>query len=216
MKKISMKKIIKQSLFRFGIFPLVDISWRTPQIIRWIGAGCTGVAPAPIKRMVISAYRKRYGLKQFIETGTHFGDTLAYIAQLKIVHATSIELDQTYYAAAKQRFAKYSNVTLLQGDSGKILPELVHKLDTPALFWLDGHYSGADTGRGELDTPVSIELQAVLESPINGHVIIIDDARCFDGTQDYPHLDRLLEMVRKNNKYNMEISTDIIRLTPKP
>jgi hypothetical protein len=164
--------------------------------------------------MVLSAYRKRYGLTQFVETGTHLGDTLAYIAQ-RVVHATSIELDEAYYRAAKQRFVRYPNITLLQGDSAKLLPELVRQLRTPALFWLDGHYSGGDTAKGELDTPVSAELEAILDSPVKGHVILIDDARCFDGTHDYPHLDQLLKTVRRKNVYHVEVSTDIIRLTPK-
>ena len=46
-------------------------------------------------------------------------------------------------------------------------------------------------------------------------MILIDDARCFDGTKDYPHLDRLLETVRRNNTYDIEVTTDIIRLTTK-
>lgn len=177
--------------------------------------GCTGIAPPPVKRMVLSAYRERYGLTQFIETGTHLGDTLAYIAQQASVHATSIELDDAYYRAAKQRFVAYSNVTVLQGDSGKVLPEQVRQLPAPALFWLDGHYSGGDTGKGELDTPVSAELEAILDSPVKGHVILIDDARCFNGTLGYPHLDQMLEIVRHKNTYHIEVSADIIRLTPK-
>ena len=72
-----------------------------------------------------------------------------------------------------------------------------------------------DTGKGELHTPVSAELEAIMDSPVKGHVILIDDARCFDGTQDYPHLDRLLETARRKNTYHIEVSTDIIRLTPK-
>jgi len=210
-----MKTIIKHKLSRQGLLAALDLIRRLPEIARWIQAGCIGIAPPPVKRMVISAYRKRYGLTRFIETGTHLGDTLAYIAQQKVVNATSIELDETFYRAAKQRFAGYPNVTMLEGDSGKLLPVLVHQLQTPALFWLDGHYSGGDTGKGVLDTPVSAELEAILGSPVKGHVILIDDARCFDGTQDYPYLDQLLEMVRLKNTYHIEVSTDIIRLTPK-
>ena len=41
------------------------------------------------------------------------------------------------------------------------VPELVRQLDGPALFWLDGHYSGGDTAKGELDTPVSAELESI-------------------------------------------------------
>ena len=85
----------------------------------------------------------------------------------------------------------------------------------PVLFWLDGHYSGGDTAKGELDTPVSVELDSILESPVKGHVILIDDARCFDATHDCPHLDILLETVRRKNTYHIEVSADIIRLTPR-
>ena len=210
-----MKTIIKHNLSRLGILPMLDLIRRLPEIVRWIQAGCTGIASPPVKRMVLSTYRKRYGLTNFIETGTHLGDTLAYIAKQKMVYVTSIELDEAYYLAAKQRFVGYPNVTLLHGDSGKLLPEQVCQLKTPTLFWLDGHYSGGDTGKSELHTPISAELEAILDSPVKGHVILIDDARLFDGTQDYPHLDRVLETVRRKNAYHIEVSTDIIRLTPK-
>lgn len=210
-----MKTIIKHNLSRLGVLSKLDLIRRLPEIVRWIRAGCTGIAPPPVKRMVLSAYLKRYGLTRFVETGTYLGDTLAYIAQQKNVQATSIELDEAYYQAATHRFRGYPHVTILHGDSGKLLPELVRQLRTPALFWLDGHYSGGDTGRGELDTPVSAELEAILESPVKGHVVLIDDARCFEGTQDYPHLDHLLETVRSKNTHHIEVSTDIIRLVPK-
>jgi len=198
-----------------GILPMLELIRRLPEIVRWIQAGCTSIAPAPVKHMVLSTYRKQYGLTSFIETGTHLGDTLAYIAKQKMVHVTSIELDEAYYRAAKKRFVRYPNVTLLQGDSGKLLPEQVSQLQIPTLFWLDGHYSGGDTGKGELHTPISAELEAILDSSIKGHVILIDDARLFDGTQDYPHLDQLLETVRRKKTYHIEVSADISRLTPK-
>lgn len=210
-----MKKIIKNSFSRIGLFHILDFIRRLPEIRRWIKAGCTGIAPSPIKRMVISAYRERYGLNQFIESGTYLGDTVAYVAQQKNVRATSIELDDAYFLSAKERFRSYPNVRILQGDSGKLLPEIVQRLQTPALFWLDGHYSGGDTGMGALNTPVNAELNAILNSSVEGHVVLIDDAHCFDGTRDYPHLDKLLETVRRKNTHYIDVSTDIIRLTPK-
>lgn len=97
--------------------------------------------------MVLAAYLKRYDIRHFIETGTHLGDTLAYLAHRRGVNTTSIELDEAYYRAAKQRFARYRNVAVSQGDSGNLLPELVRVLHTPALFWLDGHYSGGNRAR---------------------------------------------------------------------
>lgn len=210
-----MKHQMKQQLSRLGLLPYLDFIRRVPEITRWIGNGCTGIAPSPVKRMVISAYLKRYDLHQFIETGTFVGDTLAYVAHDRSVKCTSIELADQYYDAAKQCFTKYTNITLFHGDSGMILPECVRNLQGPALFWLDGHYSGGTTARGELDTPVSAELGSILDSPIKQHVILIDDTRYFDGTNNYPNLDVLLNTVRQKDIYNIEVSTDIIRLTPK-
>lgn len=209
-----MKTFFKHSLSSIGLFPYLDLLRRLPETIHWLCSGCRGIAPSPVKRMVLAEYLRIYRLKHFIETGTHLGDTLADISHNRSIHATSIELDESYFKAAKKRFAKYQNVTLLQGDSGALIPAIVESLEEPALFWLDGHYSGGSTGKGALETPVSAELDAILQSPIKGHVILIDDARCFDGTHDYPKIDRLLETVRHTGKYQIEISTDIIRITP--
>ncbi|MBF0420166.1 MAG: hypothetical protein HQL78_08380 [Magnetococcales bacterium] len=140
---------------------------------------------------------------------------MAHIACDDSIQVTSIELDAGYFIAAKTRFAHYKNVQLLHGDSGHLMTYIIEALSKPTLFWLDGHYSGGNTGKGKFDTPVSEELQAILKSPVNGHVILIDDARCFDGTHDYPYLDKLLETIRENGCYNAEVSIDIIRLTPK-
>lgn len=212
---MNVRSFFKSYLYRLGLFPTLDLIRRLPEIIHWLRSGSSGIAPPPIKRMVISAYMRNFGIKHFVETGTHLGDTLANVAHNVSIQATSIELDAAYFTAAAQRFADYRNVTLLQGDSGALMPEIVDKLKGSTLFWLDGHYSGSDTGKGKFDTPVSAELQAIFKSSITGHVVLIDDARCFDGTHDYPHLDELIETIRHNGLYHIEVSTDIIRLTPK-
>ena len=161
------------------------------------------------------AYLQNYRLTQFIETGTHLGDTLAYIAHDKSIHCTSIELAEVYYKQAKHRFRSYTNIDLIHGDSGALMASVINKLDSPALFWLDGHYSGGLTAQGTIDTPICAELEAILMSRHKDHVILIDDVRCFDGTNNYPHLDDLLKVVRDKSDYCAEVSADIIRLTPR-
>lgn len=209
-----MKTALKQGLSRAGIFPLLDSIRRLPQAVRWIRNGCVGAAPPPIKRRIIAAYLRRHRLRKFIETGTYLGDTLAHIASNREVECISIELADELAYKAQRRFQSWPNVTLYHGDSGRLLPELVYALDVPALFWLDGHYSGGITAIGEIDTPISTELQAILESPVKGHVILIDDARCFDGTAGYPFLDELFVKVRQYAEYEIDVSADIIRISP--
>lgn len=209
-----MKIRLKHTLSRAGLFPILDSVRRLPQAFRWISQGCVGPAPPPIKRTIIKSYLKRYQLREFIETGTHLGDTLADVASNRSVSCHSIELDHDLYTQADNRFCNWQNVKTHQGDSGEVLPKILTTLHGPALFWLDGHYSGGVTAKGKADTPISIELEAILDSRIKGHVVLIDDARCFDGTSGYPFIEGFLGTVRRNSSYSIEISADIIRLTP--
>ncbi len=164
--------------------------------------------------MVIASYLRRFCIDSFIETGTNLGDTLGYFAK-KGIWCTSIELSEELHQAACALFKTRKNVRLVQGDSSQRLPQLLDALDKPALFWLDGHYSSGLTASAKTHTPISAELDAILLHPIKQHVILIDDARYFDGTDDYPHLDDLLRVIREDGSYSTEVSTDIIRLVPR-
>ncbi len=90
---------------------------------------------------------------------------------------------------ARARLKRYSNVKLIQGDSAALLPDLLAGLSEPAGFWLDAHFSGGETARGDVDTPVVSELRAILGHPMRRHVILIDDARLFTGGDGYPCVD---------------------------
>ena len=76
-----------------------------------------------------------------------------------------IELDDLLYADAQRRFAGQAHVELLHGDSGTLLPRILGELDRPALFWLDGHYTGIGSARTEVDSPIVAEIEALLEPP---------------------------------------------------
>lgn len=128
---------------------------------------------------------------------------------------TSIELSEELYQAACMRFKSCRNVRLLRGDSGQKLPGLLKEINEPTCFWLDGHYSAGVTASAETHTPVSAGLKAIFAHPNKKHVILIDDARCFGGSNDYPHLDDLLRVIREDGNYSAEVSTDIIRLVPR-
>jgi hypothetical protein len=184
-----------------------------PEILQWLSGGCRGPAPHPLKLIIINSYLRRLHLEAFVETGTYLGETLEYIARSG-VPCTSIELSPQLFAGAQKRFKRFSNVVLKQGDSAQQLPIVLDAVFCPTLFWLDGHYSAGITVGSALATPIGSELSAILRHPIKDHVILIDDARCFNGEGGYPRLDELLREVRENGSYSAEVSADIIRLTP--
>jgi hypothetical protein len=128
----------------------------------------------------------------------------------------SIELDNELYRQAQRRFARDRHVTIIMGDSGRLLPELLNRIEEPSLFWLDGHYCGEGTAWTVEQTPILSELQAVLSHRCAQHVMLIDDARLFIGEEGYPTLDAVREFVAASRpKTVVEVSDDIIRIFPR-
>ena len=183
------------------------------QITRWVLAGMP-IPPVPAaKRRIIHACLERHGLKTFIETGTFKGDTLASVAATGI-RSISVELSPEYFDRANQRFAGIRNVELHQGDAGDVLPRIVATLQEPALFWLDGHYSAGQTAHGVLASPVSAEVRSILDSPVKGHVMLIDDANEFTGEGGYPELGKFLTAIAETGRYRTCVNANIIIIEP--
>lgn len=179
---------------------------------RWLRDGKPYPTAHLAKQRVIGDFARRYGSRVFIETGTHMG-TMVEAVKRDFDAVYSIELADALYANAVRRFRNDPQVHILHGDSGKVLPDLIRELTRPALFWLDGHYSGGVTACGDKETPISEELSAVLAHPVPGHVILIDDARCFTGAADYPELEALRRSVLNARPDHLfEVADDIIRI----
>lgn len=181
---------------------------------RWVEAGCSSPAPNAVKMRVVRHHVAAYKTPVFIETGTYMGSMSDFIARTG-VECHTVEIDAAIYSRATRVLARYPNVSLHLGDSAVVLPKLLATLTRPATFWLDGHYSGTFTGRGALDTPISAELDDILAHPVTGHVVLIDDARLFDGTDGYPPLSEVLAHFETHPAYRAEVSTDIIRIVPR-
>jgi hypothetical protein len=178
----------------------------------WEKQGRPSPPPHIIKEELIRDYAKNFNTQILIETGTYLGD-MVHAMRKTFSTIISFELDQTLAAQARERFANDNQIEIVQGDSGKLLGERLANINEPCLFWLDGHYSGGITARGTLETPIKNELAAILSHPIDGHVILIDDARCFTGENDYPTLDELRSFVaerKPNHKFSVE--HDVIRI----
>jgi hypothetical protein len=115
--------------------------------------------------------------------------------------------------AATKKFEKEKHISLYLGDSGEQIGNVLALLRSPCLFWLDGHYSEGFTAKGKLNTPIIEELTQIFAHPIKTHVILVDDARCFTGKDDYPTLEYLREFVKRHNpNLQFTVEHDIIRI----
>lgn len=199
--------------FGFRIKNYISRKQAENQIIAtWRHDGSPLPPPHLVKQRIVLQYARMKDLSLFIETGTYHGDMLyAMRSTFKSLH--SIELSPELCADARQRLSSYPNIEIHEGDSALVLPQLLQKLRVPALFWLDGHYSAGNTARGLLETPISNEVQAILDHPVKGHVILIDDARNFDGSHDYPNLGDLEQSVlSRYPQASFSVKDDVIRI----
>jgi len=179
-------------------------------LMEWESNGCPVPPPHLVKQLTIKEYQMKYSYDVFIETGTYNG-AMVKAQKKNFREIYSIELGLDLFDKAQKKFKRDKNITILQGDSGKVLPDILSKINEPAIFWLDGHYSAGVTARGDKDCPILEELDAILSNKDFEHILLIDDARCFTGERDYPTLEELANYIKtKNDKYHIDIKHDII------
>lgn len=209
-----MNKKIKDALKIFipqFVWNTLKSNYKIKQFNEWNKNGCPVPPPHIAKQMTIRDYQEKYQYSVLVETGTFMGD-MVEAQKKRFKKIFSIELDVDLYNIATKRFKKYKNVTIIQGDSGKVLTKLLEDINEPAIFWLDGHYSAGATAKGEKECPIFEEVDAILQSKKFNHILLIDDARCFIGEGDYPSIDQLTAYVTgKNENYQVEVKHDIIR-----
>jgi len=210
--KWTLKVFFARSLF----YPVCN-KWRQKwEFIKWEKNGKPVPPPHIKKQEVLQRYAKQYELKIFVETGTYRGDMVEAMKNM-FAQIFSIELGEDLCRRAKKRFRRHKHIEIISGDSGKVFKTLMPNLTTPTLFWLDGHYSGSNTAKGEKDSPIYEELTHIFNSPDIGHVIVIDDARCFSNPdcQDYPSLSDLKEFVLSARPdVCITVENDSIRILP--
>lgn len=168
----------------------------------------------------IKDYTRRYGLRFFVETGTHVGETSWALKDI-FEKIFTVEIEPDLYEKATRLFDG-TNVQTFYGDSAEVLPSMVgHLGGQPALFWIDAHWSRDGPAPDDRQSPVKAELEFLLGLEQKRHVIMVDDARYFGGVAErdtqaegYPHQDWVKELA-VNAGYEFFVANDIIRLTPK-
>jgi hypothetical protein len=188
-------------------------SLKTSSIIaNWKAAGEPLPPPHFVKQATVREYAQKYTLKTFVETGTYLGD-MVFAMRNRFSRIESIELDGSLYRMNRLQFSLWRHITIHHGDSAKVLPTILDSIDQASLFWLDGHYSGGITAKGRSETPIIEELTTIARHAIKSHVILIDDARLFNGKADYPTEDCLKSLIIKlRPDWEIFLENDIFRI----
>ena len=98
----------------------------------------------------------------------------------------TIEYSREIYLKTATRLSGIGTIRALYGDSRAELQTIVPSLDSAAVFWLDSHWSGANTwGKGD-ECPLLQELAIIRQSRFE-NFIFIDDARMFLAPPPEPH-----------------------------
>lgn len=114
----------------------------------------------------------------FVETGTWLAETSVMASQLfETVH--TIEIKDEFCNNARRLHRDKKNIYFHLGDSSILMPLLCKKMTSNVVFFLDGHWSAGNTGRGKKDCPLYEELTAIMDNLQQEALIIVDDCRLF-------------------------------------
>jgi hypothetical protein len=134
---------------------------------------------------------------KFIETGCYLGDGIQLAIDSGFEEIFTIELVEKYINICKNRFVN-NNINFIQGDSYVELSNLLDKFPNDRFtYWLDGHYSSADTGRGVKDFPIMEELEAILKRDVDGEIIYVDDMRILKDYNQDINTEKIISLVKK-------------------
>jgi hypothetical protein len=206
-----MSESVRARWRRWSMSPaLIDLT-RRRIALQWRMRGRPLPPPHVVKQLAIVGYQRTRRFGTFVETGTFTGEMVEAMRP-HFPRIISIEMAPEIHRQAVRRFAGDPRVELLLGDSAAVLPRVLEQIHHPALFWLDGHFMGENTARGNEDSPIRAELTALLGHPVRHHLVLIDDARLFTGSAGYPTIEELRGwLARERPGSRVQVEDDMIR-----
>jgi len=165
----------------------------------------TGTPTENSKRRLLKLILNEINFDYAVETGTYLARTTKLLDKyVKKVYTTEINYD--LYKFAKKKHSQ-STIKFMHGKSEKLIYEILNEIYGKTIFYLDSHASGGITSHSEKVTSLRTELNAIRGIKfISKCVIIVDDARNINGTNDYPSIEELKDFAT-TNKLSMYIST---------
>jgi len=114
----------------------------------------------------------------------------------------TIEFSEKYYNNTKNRYSG-DKINFILGDSSIVFESLLPNISDKSIFFLDGHWSGGDTGQSNKDCPLDEEITHINNLFTNDAIIIIDDFRLFGLDSSSGKLGEDWTKINKQNLLNI-------------
>jgi hypothetical protein len=204
-------KAFRKFLQRTPFYGLYKAAGHYPDYWYWQLRGKPVRSPHLLKQRTVREYAQRYGLRHLVETGTYYGEMVAAMRN-RFGRIDSVEYDHQLAQRAAKKFERAPHIHIHEGDSQKVVPELLQSITEPTLFWLDAGYYGWAGLQGDKQRLTS-EFEAILKHPLQ-HVILMDDARGLNGQNGAPTVEKLKQQIEKEFPgRKVEVKYDILRVT---
>ncbi len=163
------------------------------------------------KFRLINSVRQRTNANVFVEAGTFKGVMSARCASV-FQQVYTVELDKNLASRAGKYLARKQNVYVVQGDAIQVIPVLLQSDQiNNVLIFLDGHFSGGDTAKGDLVEPAVAAIKKITPYKNKIRAIIIDDFRNFGSEYDYPTKSELLQAIEQTfAKCRLSVFSDLV------
>lgn len=176
----------------------------------WERDGWMNPPPSFVRMAMLESAAQAEGAECFIETGTFRGDTI-WRFRKRFRKIITIEVQEDLATIARKRFAGYSHIEVVHGDSSQVLAKTCESVDSPCLIYLDGHYSAGFTSFGKEECPVLEELRILFEHLNHRFRIVIDDAREFGTDPAYPSIPEIAKFLEsQQGDWQINVENDAI------
>ncbi len=178
-----------------------------------------GYVSFSLPKEIVLEFKEKGQFKNFVETGTYKGGSSFWAGQ-HFEKVYTIEIDPEISKATTSRPDCPKNIEFFVGNSKDVLPVVVKKINSPSLFWLDGHWCNISEVGKDMECPLMDELRAL--KSFKDSVILIDDARAFLGPLPPPHddsqwprIDEIFLLLKEQFPNNLvTIADDVIYCIP--
>ena len=137
-----------------------------------------------------TSHEKHKNIKHFVETGTYHADTTLEAAKC-FENVYTVEIVENLFRKCVERAGgsapsdmlltntviQVGNISFTYGDSLDMLREVSPQVKDGAVFFIDAHQSGPDTGNNGKWVPLVEELDIILAAGVGPSVFIFDDVR---------------------------------------